>query len=627
MVTMKVPFGLRRQIFMPLGFILFLLIMIFSSGVGSRLGWPENVINDTISSSDVTTDSSIETHAIVLNITDPIAIDGNANFTTTASNSGWVGDGSKDFPYVIEYLNITADPSLPAIDIQNTDVYFIVQYSHFSGGSAGIWLERVKNAVLYNNTISNSKGRGISVDVTGPLDTTNDNINITSNILLENVLGGIHVNVTDVSNIKGNMVVANGLYGLYTAGGDKIIMNNTLFASNHSGLLFENPLNALVKNNTFVFNNIMETGYHEIDFIGTGHNNIIEDNFIRPFTGGGVSFIGTHNSFIQNNIIQFGGTALHLADSDNNTISDNQFRIPRTAINISSNANNTEIYNNAVYVSIDVGIYLGTGVSYSKIHNNTLSQSQKEAIYIVETPGPELRTGNRIYWNDFIESNVDINATSQVFDFHGDNNFTENYWDDEWVGNDSDSNGYIDDPYEVSDPINNTLNDDTKALAMSANPEKQFMWDSDSFLMTPLSPLDVLSGTTVVELPGIFNLWDNFYTYEAYYSGDNGISWSPLVVGVKITSINWNTYGINNGTYILKVVVIDDVTGTRGEWIDPKMYKIANADHLVTPAEFTSVSDNPGVGYEDWTIVIYSDGASSWDKWVSYNFMVSGDNG
>ncbi|MHA2028409.1 MAG: hypothetical protein ACW99Q_03375, partial [Candidatus Kariarchaeaceae archaeon] len=92
MVTMKVPFGLRRQIFMPLGFILFLLIMIFSSGVGSRLGWPENVINDTISSSDVTTDSSIETHAIVLNITDPIAIDGNANFTTTASNSGWVGD-------------------------------------------------------------------------------------------------------------------------------------------------------------------------------------------------------------------------------------------------------------------------------------------------------------------------------------------------------------------------------------------------------------------------------------------------------------------------------------------------------------------------------------------------------
>ena len=389
-----------------------------------------------------------------------------------------------------------------------------------------------------------------------------------------------------------------------TSGNGKTIVNNTVAISNQTGFLFENPINALISNNIFVFNNMDGGNHSEIALIsnGIGNNNLIKENLIRINNGIGVNLTMINNSNIQKNKF-YGlgmGSSLYLAESDNTTIQDNEFFLSGTALNISSRANNTRFYNNIIYGSISIGIYLGNGVSYSKIHNNTISKSTNEAIYINETSGPETRVGNQIYWNDFFSNNDRVNQTSQAFDFHGDNNFTDNYWQDVWVGSDLDGNGYIDAPYIVSDPTNSTLNDDSKALASPANPEKQFMWvDIDYYQISPMSQLDVLSGTVVIEFPQVYNMWTNFCTYESYYSGDNGASWSSLVLGVKISTINWNTLGIVNGTYWLKVVVIDDVTGTSGEWIDSKVYTISNADHVVTPAQFIEIIEDTGTGYEN----------------------------
>ena len=58
----------------------------------------------------------------------PIAIDGDINFSDTASAEGWLGDGSSGNPYIIDGLDIDSNGTGGhCISINNTRVNFTIQ--------------------------------------------------------------------------------------------------------------------------------------------------------------------------------------------------------------------------------------------------------------------------------------------------------------------------------------------------------------------------------------------------------------------------------------------------------------------------------------------------------------------
>ncbi|MHA2198230.1 MAG: hypothetical protein ACXABN_00030 [Candidatus Thorarchaeota archaeon] len=86
---------------------------------------------------------------------DPIAINGDADFSATALAEGWSGDGSQQDPYIIENFDISSsfDPE-SSINITDTRVYYIVQGCRITGPAAtpsyGIYLENSCQRPLCN---------------------------------------------------------------------------------------------------------------------------------------------------------------------------------------------------------------------------------------------------------------------------------------------------------------------------------------------------------------------------------------------------------------------------------------------------------------------------------------------
>ena len=90
---------------------------------------------------------------------DPIVIEGNLDFATQANNENWPGDGSESSPYVISGFSIS-DSEFSAIQISNTNVYFLISNCTFINDGNGISLASVSNGHIFNNTVYNSFGEG-----------------------------------------------------------------------------------------------------------------------------------------------------------------------------------------------------------------------------------------------------------------------------------------------------------------------------------------------------------------------------------------------------------------------------------------------------------------------------------
>ena len=91
----------------------------------------------------------------------PILIDGNADFVT----QGWPGAGSPASPYIISGLNITYNLGIPAIQVYNADVSFIIRdcYIDQNSDQPGIeFLNTTAGTIEYTTVYS--EGTGIRCD-------------------------------------------------------------------------------------------------------------------------------------------------------------------------------------------------------------------------------------------------------------------------------------------------------------------------------------------------------------------------------------------------------------------------------------------------------------------------------
>ena len=145
----------------------------------------------------------------------PIFIDNtipSSDWSETASENDWCsGSGTYSDPYVLENLVIDGANSTSCIDIQNSDVYFIIQNcTLFNSGlgswinyQAGIRLNNTNNGFLISNNASNNGGYGIH------LFNTSNNNTIERNLVHENHENGIELINSDYNTIVRNDVFNN----------------------------------------------------------------------------------------------------------------------------------------------------------------------------------------------------------------------------------------------------------------------------------------------------------------------------------------------------------------------------------------------------------------------------------
>jgi len=81
---------------------------------------------------------------------DPINIDGDADFTAQAAYEGWSGNGSHDFPFIIENLSIVSNSF--CVYIRNVNAHFVIRNSVFSTSGSyegtGIGISSARNGVV-----------------------------------------------------------------------------------------------------------------------------------------------------------------------------------------------------------------------------------------------------------------------------------------------------------------------------------------------------------------------------------------------------------------------------------------------------------------------------------------------
>ncbi|MFX1559310.1 MAG: nitrous oxide reductase family maturation protein NosD [Promethearchaeota archaeon] len=221
----------------------------------------------------------------------PITIDGDANFSATASTEDWSGDGSAQDPYIIENYDITMGPTPEAsISITNTRVNYTIRGCNLIGPAAtpsyGVYLVNSTYGRIVNNMITNF-AHGLNVSggsrnlvVTGNNISYNsysiwcedsDHLTITENHCSHNFFTGIYLSNSDNGIISGNNCSGNADNGIqltffseYNTLTDNICNENT-----NSGFRLQSAIANVFENNT--------SNENDVGIWNTASN----DNFIQ----------------------------------------------------------------------------------------------------------------------------------------------------------------------------------------------------------------------------------------------------------------------------------------------------------------------------------------------------------
>jgi len=208
----------------------------------------------------------------------PISINGNGVFNTHALNEGWSGDGTEGNPYVIEDYIITINYSdQHGIDIQNTNVYFIIQnitvISNYAFDKSGYYLYNVKNGELRNNTATGIDSHHFFYG----FHLQNSTNNILTGNNANNTYKGFILNNSSNNLLMGNIAVSNyyGFYLQYSA--NNSFMENTIKNNYEVGLHLYNSANNTLTENIFNNNGILI----QSSTIEESIQNLVENNTVN----------------------------------------------------------------------------------------------------------------------------------------------------------------------------------------------------------------------------------------------------------------------------------------------------------------------------------------------------------
>ena len=441
-------------------------------------------------SNQVTTPSSIHpSQESALNLGVPaytphtrIVIHGDANFSDTALNEGWSGNGSSSDPFIIQKLEIDlGGVAGHCINISDTRANFTIQNCNLTRASsgAGIFLENVSFGYLFNNTctfnvhgiyllqsayniLENntcfSNSRGISMyasdfnTVTSNNCDDNNNYGIFlqvcgSNLLWSNLCSstgtnGIH-SESAVSNTFANNTCNQNYDGLRigTSSSGNIVANNTCSFNSNYGIRgynddIEKPLyiiNNLCTNNDYGIevsgtkvivskNNLIDNEIHGI-YIEGGDESIFSYNSILRSYEGIYSYYGRYNTFSHNEI-SVGDDGIWFMESEGNIISENSIiDFIRTGITLEQFSHSNTIYLNDI--ALDIGSWEPEfyGVDLHSVDDNNV-------------------TMNYFLYTSYLPESYPIRDD-------GGSNIIDRNWYDEYLDEDYNGDGYWDTAYSI----------------------------------------------------------------------------------------------------------------------------------------------------------------------------------
>ncbi len=128
------------------------------------------------------------------------------------------------------------------------------------------------------------------------------------------------------------------------------------------------------------------------------------------------------------------------------------------------------------------------------------------------------------------------------------NDIYYNYWSD-WTTPDANSDKLVDIPYLIEGTANNQ---DQYPLVSSLSVH---YLTSPAFIFP--SGGELLSGIVTIYWMSSIDTWGYLVSYSLYYSNDSGVTWNLLVMDLTVTSYDWQTGGVLDGSnYLLKVEAI-----------------------------------------------------------------------
>ncbi len=302
-----------------------------------------------------------------------------------------------------------------------------------------------------------------------------------SNNRLNGILGDwCAIVLYNVSNaVISDNVIFNAAVGVHAIRlSESLITNNHVYRSG-VGVTIENQSHDNMISHNF-FDDLIECG---IWSIGYCHNNIFYGNEINGGWEGIYLARNSNNNTISNNrIYNCDNYGIWLMTANNSVISNEIFLISGNGISLWDSGN--EVIGNLIYNNTKYGILLTNNVDNSIIRNNTVIFNSSWGLLL--DSGQHTTVEN----NDFIDSM----EPDQVCDDGTENRFVSNYWHI-WIGNDSNSDDIIDNPYT----INGTANSIDNYPAAFPNTQLPDWYNFSGIQQLPSEPTNPSSQSTVEE--------------------------------------------------------------------------------------------------------------------------------
>ncbi|MFW9848945.1 MAG: right-handed parallel beta-helix repeat-containing protein [Candidatus Thorarchaeota archaeon] len=243
-----------------------------------------------------------------------------------------------------------------------------------TGGATFVW--RSSDVTIMNSYMSSSLGYGMTI--------RDSNYTVIDNCDIEDIESdiGIHLWNSLWSNVTNNFVNSTGVTSIY----------------------LENSNYTLIDGN-----NIANSGAHGIQLTNSINADIIDNEILNPTLYGIYSDTYSHEAVISGNHLTTPGQYAIFTYSENWTIEDNEITDCLTGLLI-GNSPNAIIHRNDISMATQRGMQISSCAD-ADIVNNTISGTGSEAMYLLNSPRPNIE-GNVISdIHEGIEINNCINST------------------------------------------------------------------------------------------------------------------------------------------------------------------------------------------------------------------------
>jgi parallel beta-helix repeat protein len=509
-----------------------------------------------------------------------VTIGYNDDLNSTAIAENWPGNGSRTNPFIFENFNITVT-SGAAFSLLYTDLHLVIKNCFFSGNGGLVHIYYSDNIQVINSTLTDGNYSGVFLNNANNIQIINNSfVNRKKSISMvfanDTMIKGnkisfdknhaMNVDLSDYIDIDNNSLTNNAL-GIYVGKVENSTVSNNVIYNQSEGIRVYTG-----KNNEFLSNKLINLTFAGMHIYNTESHKII-DNYFSSIDQYGI-FLSTapHNDIINNTLINstFYFEPYVLLDLlvqnrfENNTINNQDIIFIQSKRDLEiSNRNNQQIYilnstnigisnlfaNNltqGVFISHSTNVrvsnsaFIGnnyavslTSSSFSQIFKNNFTNNVY-GIYSKTSGGDTINnnsfsshyshalyfdgSGFNINWNDFFEENLPVYSIAS-------NYFRYNFYSS-WISPDSNNDGIVDEPYQVSQEPGKILYDDYPITSPVAFSGYSFPPPSTTTTTTPVSQTTTTSSnpTTTLDTSSESNQPSISTTNAEYLTGLFGLT-------------------------------------------------------------------------------------------------------